>query len=273
MTLPVTAIVVTYFSDAVLQKCLTSLKNLEEIIVIDNGGTAQPEGVTFLRNKRNIGFGRAINRALKKVKTPYVLIINPDAELQPEALEKLRALLETYSDAAIVSPLLQDGEGFVRTSWRLDHFRPRARKRKQEILGPFCAGHIAAAVWLVKTDALKKIGGFDKKIFLFFEDDDVTLRMREAGYSVLIEPTAQALHLQGQSSRTTIRSIYLRNFQYAVSQIYFTRKHRGKKAGYRVLFNNIFNNFFRMIFAILHLDEEGMIAAYARIAAIFKRLP
>ena len=86
MTLPITAIIVAYHSDAVLSQCIASLAGVQEIIVANNGGTTQSNNAIFLNNRKNLGFGRAINRALVKVKTPYVLLINPDALLQPGAV-------------------------------------------------------------------------------------------------------------------------------------------------------------------------------------------
>ena len=267
MTLPITAIIVTYHSDAVLPKCLASLGGTQEIIVANNGGTTKPEGVTFLKNRKNLGFGRAINRALEKVKTPYVLLINPDAILQPGALVKLFQTATLYPEAAILSPILEDGNGNTRTAWRLGHFQPRPLKTKQDTVATFCVGHIAAAVWLINTKALQKIGNFDKNIFLFFEDDDFTLRTTQAGFSILIEPTARAVHLQGKSSPPTFRSTYIKNFHYAFSELYFTKKHRGKKQATHRLLHNLFNNFFRLLGALLTLNKHAVTAAASRLLA------
>jgi GT2 family glycosyltransferase len=267
MKLPITAIIVTYHSDAVLAQCIASLTNVEEIIVTNNGGTTTPEGVTFLHNRKNLGFGRAINRAVGKVKTPYVLLINPDAMMQPGALETLYQTAQHYPEAAILSPLLEDHKGRARSAWRIGHFEPRALKTKQDIAGVFCVGHIAAAVWLISLENLKKIGLFDKRIFLFFEDDDLSLRFRNAGLCTIIEPAARAIHLQGKSSPKSARSIFIKNFHYVSSELYVTHKHCGKKAAFRVWLRSLNNNFFRLFSALLRLDRFAALAALARLSA------
>lgn len=267
MTLPITAIIVTYHSDAVLPQCIASLTGVQEIIVTNNGGTQKPEDVTFLNNRKNLGFGRAINRALTKVKTPYVLLINPDALMQPGALETLYRTAQYYPEAAILSPMLEDSHGTIRTAWRLRHFEPRALRTKQDIIGAFCVGHIAAAVWLIKLEALQKIGLFDKRIFLFFEDDDVSLRFRNAGLCTIIEPAARATHLQGKSSPKNARTVFIKNFHYLFSELYVTRKHRGEKIAFRALLRGFGNNFFRFFSALLRLDKFAALAALARLFA------
>ena len=268
MTLPITAIIVAYHSDAVLSQCIASLAGVQEIIVANNGGTTQSNNAIFLNNRKNLGFGRAINRALVKVKTPYVLLINPDALLQPGALEKLHQTTTQYPEAAIISPILEDSAGNIRTAWRMRHFENRPRKIKQDVIGPFCVGHIAAAVWLIKTEALQKIGNFDKRIFLFFEDDDVTYRLRHAGLSILVQPAARAVHLQGKSSPVTTRSTFIKNFHYAYSQLYFTMKHRGKIAALICLLRTFCNNIFRLLGGILQLNRFAVLAAISRLCAI-----
>ena len=265
--LPITAIIVTYHSDAVLPQCVASLGQAQKIIVSSNGSTTKLQDVTFLNNRKNLGFGRAINRALAKVNTPYVLLINPDAILQPNALQKLLQTATAYSEAVIVSPLLEDESGHIRTVWRLGHFSSRPKRRKQEIAGTFCVGHIPAAVWLIKTDYLVKSGGFDKRIFLFFEDDDITLRVRRAGFSILIEPSARAIHLQGKSSPSTLHSVFIKNFHYTLSQIYFTHKYRGGVFAFVVLVRSLINNFFRLLGAIIKLDKFAFLAAISRLFA------
>lgn len=164
-----TAIITTYHSDAVLPKCVAALKDVGEIIVIDNGGTTFIPNVTFLKNKHNLGFGRANNRALKKVKTPYALLINPDAVLEENALALLLETLERNPDAALVSPLLTEEDGTHRRSWRVTGERKPTTTPAQ----PFAVDYNPAAVWLMRADALRNIGGFDKRFFLFYEDNDV----------------------------------------------------------------------------------------------------
>lgn len=221
-----TAIITTYHSDAVLPQCVAALKDVGEIIVIDNGGTTSIPNVTFLKNKRNLGFGRANNRALKKVKTPYVLLINPDAVLEENAILLLLETLERNPDAAMVSPLLTEEDGTHRRSWRIaGESKPTTTPTQ-----PFGVDYNPAAVWLVRVDALKNIGGFDKRFFLFYEDNDVCVRLKKAGYSMMVEPRAAAMHLQGKSSPITGKTQCIKHTQTSYSALYFAQKHHGKSA-------------------------------------------
>jgi len=253
----ITAIIVTYHSDAVLPKCVAALKDVGEIIVIDNDGTASIPNVTFLKNKRNLGFGRANNRALKKVKTPYALLINPDAVLEENALELLLETLERNPDAALVSPLLTEEDGTHRRSWRVTGERKPTTTPKQ----PFAVDYNPAAVWLMRADALRNIGGFDKRFFLFYEDNDVCVRLKKAGYSLVLEPRAVAIHAQGKSSPPTFKTRCIKHAQTSYSALYFAHKHYGKCAARKRALNIIINCIGRLL-------RGDIVAAFARMIGI-----
>ena len=253
-----TAIIVTYHSDAVLPKCVAALKDVGEILVIDNGGTTPILNVTFLKNKRNLGFGRANNRALAKVKTPYVLLINPDAILEKDALPLLLETLEKNPDTALVAPLLTEEDGNHRRSWRVAGERKPTTTPPQ----PFAVDYNPAAVWLIRADALRNIGGFDKGIFLFYEDNDVCMRLKKAGYSLMVEPRAVAMHAQGRSSPPTFQTRCIKHAQTSYSALYFVKKHYGKSAARKRAFRIIINCIGRLL-------RGDLTAATARMIGVF----
>lgn len=256
-----TAIIVTYHSDSVLLQCIAALKDVGEIIVIDNGGTTPIPNVTFIKNKKNLGFGRANNRALGKVKTPYALLINPDAVLQENALALLLETLERNPDAALVSPLLNEEEGAHRRSWRVTGERKPTTTPKQ----CFAVDYNPAAVWLMRADALRNIGGFDKRFFLFYEDNDVCVRLKKAGYSLIVEPRAVAIHAQGKSSPPTFKTRCIKHAQTSYSALYFAQKHYGKRAALKRAVSIFINCIGRLL-------RGDFTAAVARIAGLLKFL-
>lgn len=254
----ITAIIVTYHSDAVLSQCVVALKNIAEIIVIDNGGTTLIPHVTFIKNKKNLGFGRANNRALEKVKTPYALLVNPDAILHENALAILLEALEKNSDAALVAPLLKTEDGEHRRSWRVAGERKPTTTPEQ----CFAVDYNPAAVWLMRVDALKNIGGFDKRFFLFYEDNDVCVRLKKAGYSLLMEPRAVAIHAQGKSSPSTRNTQCIKHAQTSYSALYFAHKHFGNRAALKRAVSIFINCIGRLL-------RGDFTAAFARMVGIF----
>lgn len=264
--LPITAIIVTYHSNAVLPQCLAALPPLASVLIADNGGTSAQPGTAHLHMLRNVGFGRAINRALAQVRTPYVLILNPDAELAAEALPKLISRLEAHPANGLAAPLLLDAGGQPRLSWRnLEGHKPEATPVEAAEVS-----HIPAAAWLLRTQALRVIGGFDRRFFMFFEDDDVCLRLRKAGYRLWLEPAACCVHLQGKSSPASLRTQWIKQYHYARSDLLFTAKHHGAVVACKRRARLLGGNLLRLLGGCLSLRPQKALAALARLSAVYR---
>jgi len=118
----VTAVIVNYNSGRWLLRCIDNLRgrgcDLPTVIVIDNASRdssvellPDQAGITVRRARRNLGFGRGVNQALRSVTTDYLLIINPDCLIVPGALLSLIEDLDAHPDAALVSGRVFDMRG------------------------------------------------------------------------------------------------------------------------------------------------------------------
>ena len=237
----VTVIVVTYNSQELLKELAETLNSLTPVcraVISDNGSSdGTPEavrrlvpGAEVIENPMNGGFGYGNNRALERVETPYVLFLNSDASLDAEGVKKLVQHLEKQPEAAGVQPLirlwgwplvtLSAGSSMNRygRGWDFDfmHFQPRPKRG----LAPVPC--ITAAVSLFRTDTLKEIGGFDERIFMYFEDVDLCLRMRNAGYRFFAAGDVTAYHMTGASSSRSRAGRWE-----LISSAYITRKYLG----------------------------------------------
>ena len=238
-----TAVIVTYNSAKVLPTCMDALyrdPRVAHVVVSDNASAddtralvrAKFPAATLLAHARNLGFGVANNRALEKVETPYALLTNPDAVLAPGAAAQLLAAAERYPDAAIIAPLLTDAKGNPRASFKTNVFhRERHRGKFHAPEGDVCAEFLSGAVWLVRMDAWRALGGFDENIFLFHEDDDMCLRARAAGYGLVLAAAARAAHGQGQSSARSFKSEWRKQYHLGWSRSYLGLKYGKAGAG------------------------------------------
>ena len=100
--------------------------------------------------------------------------------------------------------------------------------------GPLCADHLSGAVLLVRMSALRKVGGFDTNIFLYYEDDDLSIRMRQAGYALILVPAARANHVSGSSTRPSLKGHWRKFWHMAWSRLYIEAKYHGRGAAWRV---------------------------------------
>lgn len=239
----VTAILVAYNSHGVIAKALMPLLcdgSVAEIIVVDNcshDDTCEmiqrefPE-VTVIENPRNDGFGRANNIALAKVKTPYALLVNPDAVMGHGAIAELLAAASRYPEAAILAPSLYDEKGELHRSHKRSVFgREKDRDSYIEPEGDCCADFLSGAVWLVDMKLMREIGFFDPNLFLYYEDDDLCMRAHKLNHGPVLVPAARATHLVGASSGGhNPDTEFFKQQQMTWSRLYIERKYRGQMA-------------------------------------------
>lgn len=230
-----------YRTPEILKICLKSIKeNLSdagfdwEIIVTDSATIEKtkemleenfPE-VVFIPAKENIGFGRSINIAVKKARGDYFFIVNADIIINEEkAVEKLLDFIEKNSDVGMVGPKLLNVNDTVQQScFRfytpltvicrrtflgrtflekkvLNNFLMSDIFGKKEITKPIPVDWLMGSAMMVRKSDLEKVGLFDEKFFMYFEDVDWSRRFWENGLKVIYFPQSVMYHYHFQSSK------------------------------------------------------------------------
>ncbi|MGE5540369.1 MAG: glycosyltransferase family 2 protein [Gemmatimonas sp.] len=236
----VTAVAVAYRSAEVIGACVRSVAKARAVIVVDNASdddsaaaarAALPSTVV-VSNPVNQGFGRANNQGAALAETEFVLFINPDAELQPGAVEHLVAAADRYWDAALFAPAILDARGVRIPTHNVGLFDQDRVSGKDRVLpdGDMCADFLSGALMLVRRETFRALGGFDPSIFLYYEDDDLCLRLRRAGHGLVQVPAAVARHMGGASSPPTPELVRRKFWHMAWSRLYLEAKHRGLRA-------------------------------------------
>lgn len=242
----VTVVIVNYNSAHVIESCLAKLEDAAATIIVDNASTddslARAEAVcphvTIIRNLENLGYGCAVNQGFSQVETPYALIINPDAELDAEAVSKLVEGMTQYSNAAITAPyLFSPARGL-----ELAGMGPHDNNQGPFSVvpeGPFSTWFITGAVWLCRMSAWRDVGGFDENIFLYGEDRDLCRRATDKGYTLIYIPASEGIHLVSQATKPTRRIRWRKEWNIVWSHLYLTKKYDGqdvaRSEGYRLL--------------------------------------
>lgn len=233
--------------------CLTSLSrstySSAEAMVVDNGSTDDSvehiahafPGVRLLVSHRNLGFAGACNLALRWAlaqRVDYVLLLNNDATVEPEAIGRL-VTTAREEDAAIVGPkiyfrkvpqVLWSAGGYV--DWKLGHANNRGTR--QVDVGQYQAREemewVNGCAMLASTRFISKVGLLDTGFFMFYEEVDWCFRARKAGFKVVYEPEASVWHDVSTSSTEDKRREW-----YFASRSRFLRKHAPKRTYLRLL--------------------------------------
>lgn len=230
----ITAIVVTYDSAQVLPACLDALAG-EGVpaLVVDNASAddsrqvAASRGAQVIANASNEGYGRANTIGASAATTPYILIVNPDLEIQSGAASALLAAAERYPDAGMLAPRIVEPSGRVFLQPRSLLSPPHLNRNGEMPIptGDACLPFLSGACLLVRREVFLALGGFDQNIFLFYEDDDLCRRMRDAGHSLVHVDAAEARHARGGSSPPSPRRRFTARWHLAWSERYVARKY------------------------------------------------
>ncbi len=251
----VTAVIVTYNSRAVIGDALDEAgkahqAGLLDVVIVDN--VSKDGTVEFVREKypwvsviqspSNVGFGRGCNAGLAAAKTPYVLFLNPDAMLPTESLRRLLEFMEGHPKALFAAPATENyggtelqAAGGLPTPWSLLRAaagfpsHPSGRRDVQPGAAPFQTDWLGGGIMLGRCEELRKLGGFDPRFFLYFEETDLCRRAVAAGYELWAVGQALARHVGGTAAKATGRKMYRASIaeHYFRSRFYYLVKHFG----------------------------------------------
>ncbi len=229
----ISIVIVSYNSGHILDECLGRLPDASEIIVVDNASSDDSVNVAkryparLLSAPQNVGFGRACNLGAHEASGDFILFMNPDVRFEPGSIGKLAEAAERYPSAALFAPRLfkPDGSVVFQDSSILCPPPHNKSKPKHIPAADCCVEAMSGAAMFCRREAFQALGGFDERIFLYFEDDDLCRRLRKSGGSIVYVHDAVGRHEHGKSTRSKKGGIYFRSFHWAVSKAYVTRKH------------------------------------------------
>lgn len=206
-TVRTTVVVVTWQGRDHLAACLDALvaqDRAHRVLVIDNASedgsgalaAAHPSAPSVLRLPANLGYAGGIQAGYELCETPYMAWLNDDAAPSPGWLAAMEDALDANRRAGAASAVLVRPDGSVQsigvgltpTGYGVDL-----------ITGPifgFCGG---AA--LLRTEALRAVGGIPAEFFCYYEDTDTSWRLRLAGWEIVPVPKAEVLHLHGATTK------------------------------------------------------------------------
>jgi N-acetylglucosaminyl-diphospho-decaprenol L-rhamnosyltransferase len=245
----VDVVVVSYDSEEHLRACVEALTPISgvRVVVVDSASgdnsleTVADLPIAAVPLEQNCGFGHACNVGWRLGTAPFVLFLNPDARIDVESLRRLVEDAASSTAIGAVAPRIVGADGRLDYSLRrfprlrstyaqalfLHRLFPRADWSDELVRDPRAYEQPSFPEWasgaclLVRRDVLDELGGFDEGFFLYCEDRDLCRRIRDAGFELMFEPAAVAVHAGGASMA---RSALLPML--AASRIRYAQKHQ-----------------------------------------------
>jgi len=237
-------IIVSHNTRELLALCLDSLlTNLAssalgyEVIVVDNASrdqTVEMVGERFpqvqlLANEENLGFAAANTQGLKVGKGNYLLLLNPDTLVRGEALQLMLQFLVSHPRVGMVGPKLLYPDGrlqhsafsfptlpmifldFFPLNHRLINSRLNGRypKALYEAGEPFPVDHPLGAAMMVRRETVDQVGPLDEGFFIYCEEIDWCMRVKEMGWEIFCLPQAEIVHYVGRSTGQFREAMYV----------------------------------------------------------------
>jgi N-acetylglucosaminyl-diphospho-decaprenol L-rhamnosyltransferase len=263
----VTFIIVTYRSHNVIHRCVKSIDSNIKIIVIENSNNfsikkdleKKYSNVKVVMSGKNLGYGRANNLGLKKVKTQYAFIINPDAYLDKNTLPVINKSIHLLNDNfSIIAPNLKKNFGYF------------SKEHKDKIINKnfFSVDYTEGFAMLLNLKKIKFNNFFDEKIFLFLEEVDLCKRIVDSGGKIYVVNKAKIYHSARKGSGEDLEIDLCRNWHWMWSLFYYNVKHFGYFKAYSVTLNKLISSVCKFILATLFFNSKKKKINFYRIKGL-----
>jgi len=265
----VTVGIVTFHSSKIIEECLRRIGKAYKVLIIDNSYNTKIKKkiqkkypyCKVVVNKNN-GYGVSANLAGRLIKTKYIFFINPDVFVQKKTIEKL----------ILSAKLLKD---------KFAALIPNDNNKYKNCNNITETNLIKSSSFFLNRKKFLNVGGFDKKIFLFFEEVDLSLRFNKINEKIYIIKNSLIKHLGAKSHDKEInfQIEICRNWHYMWSLFYFKRKHHGFLMAYATTFPKLIKYIFKMClffffnenkFTKLSARSKGLISSYLNKKSSFR---
>ena len=261
----ITFIIVTYQSEKIIKNCLDSLPKESKKIIVENSNNINLD--KELRDKydnievifsENLGMGAGNNIGLKSCKTNYAYVLNPDTKFNKDTIPNLLETLNGISDFTLASPL-NDNKNF-----------PNFKKKEKETSKNknfISVDSIDGFSMLFNLKKFKDKTYFDENFFLYLENDDLCLRVKQKKEFIYIITNSLINHKGSISSDDNLEN--LRNWHWMWSKFYYNKKHYGFLIAIKNTFFNFTGALIKYFIFLIFFQEKKKKIYEMRIKGIF----
>ena len=250
----ITIIITTFKSENKIKECLSSIDPRVNIILVENSSSIKFKkeieshfsNVTCELTSGNLGYGCSNNIGLKKVKTKYALILNPDTILESNALELFFEFTKKNEDFIILGPNQNEKLSIL-------------NNQKKNLLEFFETDKIKGYAMFLNINKLKGIGFYDENIFLYLEEIDLCKRVKDVKGKILICPNIIIFHYGAQSVNNdyAYQIELTRNWHWMWSLFYFNKKHYGYLIALILILPKLLSSIIKMSFYFLISNKQN----------------
>ena len=233
---------ITYKSHEIIEKSLSKINKKFKITVVENSADKKfKKKIEYYKNRKciltgsNLGFGAAFNIGAKRIKSKFILHINPDAFINDKIIYELYKTAKKIKNLGILSPIETSKQTQIKKVREKEYYEVE---------------NVKGFVMMINNFNCKKTKYFDEKFFLYLEEIDLCLRLQKIKKLICLTPHIFVKHLGGKShsNRHSQKIEMQRNWHYLWSLFYFTKKHYGLIQAYRLTLKKFISAFLKSLF-------------------------
>ena len=254
-----TFVIVCFKSQKVIYDCLNTLPKEANKIIVENSNNlnlkkdleSKFNNIEVIINE-NTGFGASNNLGIKKSKTQFVFILNPDVKFREDTFDNLTKTCRSIPDFAIISPIHSD------TKYPNYTIKNKYRNIEENIIE---VDEIDGFSMLINKNKFEDEIYFDENFFLYLENNDLCLRTKKSAQNIFIIKNSLIDHKGGSSTdiNFSYEIEYSRNWHWMWSKFYYHKKHFGYLYGFFKIFRNLISAFLKsIIYSILGNNKKKM---------------
>ena len=265
----ITIVIASFKSEKKIKDCLNSIDKQAKVLVIENSNNLsfkenlekEFSNVECVLAGANIGYGSANNIGLKKVKTKYALILNPDATLHPSSLENFIKATEKIYDFAIMAPYIQEEK---------DKFD---KKNYLKNISPVEVENVKGFAMFLNISEFREVGFFDENFFFYFEEIDLCKRLINHGKKIYLIPEIKIDHGGGFSHDQSI-SVEMelsRNWHWMWSTFNYHKKYKGFFVSFFIILPKMSSAIIKVLIYTLIFNKKKKIY-YQRLSGLINAI-
>jgi len=272
----ITIVITSFKSDEKIRDCLNSIQNKCKVLLIENSNDSEFkkkieiefDNVECFLTGENLGYGRANNVGLKKVKTKYALILNPDTLLEQSTLNDFFNITKTIGNFAIIGPYIQE-KNLENNTVDNNKIKMSAtskidlHKNSKPLLNLNLrlVENVKGFAMFLNLQEFNEIGFFDENFFIYFEEIDLCRRAIKDNKKIYLAPSIKINHSGGQSHNNSINSEMelSRNWHWMWSTFYYHKKYDGFTFALIKTFGKLLSSMFKILVYLIILNKKWKI--------------
>ena len=265
----ITIVITSFKSNEIIRNCLNSIDIECKTIIVENSNDLELKknverefsNVECILTGRNFGYGKANNIGLKKVKTKYALILNPDATLDITTLENFFEAIKQVPSFAIMAPYVQEK-------------KDENKKIDNKNSSPILVKNVKGFAMFLNMSEFQDIGFFDENFFFYFEEIDLCRRLINLRKKIYLAPSIKINHTGGQSHSVAINKPMelSRNWHWMWSTFNYHKKYKGFFISFLIVFPKLISAILKIIIYSLFLNREKKEIYYQRYSGLINAI-